>query len=132
MEELRLIISNYEYSGLYDNFILKLVKPMFHDLGTEQRPYDTQNEKLLRLHVVTAACRLRYGRCITWAREQYYQWMHEIDPDTRNPISIDYRFIAQCTAIRAGGPYEWDFLWNRTLSEKISPVDLQTAYLSLG
>nr|CAI5863764.1 unnamed protein product [Callosobruchus analis] len=132
MEELRLIISNYEYTGLYDNFILKLVKPMFHDLGTEQRPYDTQNEKLLRLHVVTAACRLRYGRCITWAREQYYQWMHEIDPDSRNPIPIDYRFIVQCTAIRAGGPYEWDFLWNRTLSEKISPVDLQTAYLSLG
>lgn len=47
-------------------------------------------------------------------------------------ISVDYRFIAQCTAIKAGGPLEWDFLWNRTLSPTIAPVDLQTAYLSLG
>lgn len=47
-------------------------------------------------------------------------------------IPIDYRYIAQCTAIKSGGPYEWDFLWNRTLSPSITGVDLQTAYLSLG
>lgn len=85
MEELRVIISNYEYSGLYDNFLLKLVKPMFNELTTEQLAHDTQNEKLLRLHIVTSACKLRYGKCISWAREQYYKWMQESDPDVRTP-----------------------------------------------
>ncbi|KAJ8928334.1 hypothetical protein NQ314_019110 [Rhamnusium bicolor] len=132
MEELRVIISNYEYSGLYDNFLLKLVKPMFNELGTVTRAYDTQNEKLLRLHIVTSACKLRYGQCISWARNQYYEWMEQPNPDERNPIPIDYRFITQCSAIKSGGPIEWDFLWNRTLSPSIAPVDLQTAYLSLG
>ncbi|KAJ8917142.1 hypothetical protein NQ315_012634 [Exocentrus adspersus] len=132
MEELRVIISNYEYSGLYDNFLLKLVKPMFHELTTTERQHDTQNEKLLRLHIVTSACKLRYGPCIDWARVQYYEWIRQPDPDERNPISVDYRFIVQCSAIKSGGPIEWDFLWNRTLSPSIAPVDLQTAYLSLG
>nr|XP_023013628.1 aminopeptidase N-like [Leptinotarsa decemlineata]XP_023013629.1 aminopeptidase N-like [Leptinotarsa decemlineata] len=132
MEDLRDIISNYEYSGLYDNFLLKLVKPMFNELTTEQRVYDTQNEKLLRLHIVTSACKLRYGKCISWARNQYFEWMQQDDPDSINPISVDYRYIAQCTAIKSGGPLEWDFLWNRTLSPSVSSIDLQTAYLSLG
>ncbi|KAG5881688.1 hypothetical protein JTB14_002171 [Gonioctena quinquepunctata] len=132
MEELRDIISNYEYSGLYDNFLLKLVKPMYNELTTEEKEFDTQNERLLRLHIVTSACKLRYGRCITWARNRYYDWMQQEDPDNHNPISVDYRYIAQCTAIKSGGPQEWDFLWNRTLSPTIAPVDLQTAYTSLG
>lgn len=85
VEELRVIISNYEYSGLYDNFLLKLVKPMFHELGTTQRIDDTQNEKLLRLDIVTSACKLRYGRCITWARSKYEEWAQQTDPDKDNP-----------------------------------------------
>lgn len=85
MEELRLIISNYEYSGMYDNFLLKLVKPMFNELGTENRPFDMQNDKLLRLHIVTSACKLRYGKCITWARNRYYEWMQKSNPDEENP-----------------------------------------------
>ncbi|XP_072390578.1 aminopeptidase N-like isoform X1 [Diabrotica undecimpunctata] len=132
MEELREIISNYEYSGLYDNFLLKLVTPMYNELGTETRVFDTQNEKLLRLHIVISACKLRYGKCITWARNIFYQWMKQGDPDTENPIPVDYRFIAQCAAIKSGGPVEWDFLWNRTRYSNIAPVDLQTAYQSLG
>ncbi|CAG9853689.1 unnamed protein product [Phyllotreta striolata] len=132
MEELREITSNYEYSGLYDSFLLKLVKPMFNELQTETRVYDTQNEKLLRLHIVQSACRLRYGKCISWARSEYFKWMQTAEPDLINPILVDYRFIVQCTAIRSGGLYEWDFLWNRTLSPSIAPVDLQTAYMSLG
>lgn len=132
MEELRTIISNYEYSGLYDSFLLKLVKPMFNELGTDTRVYDTQNEKLLRLHIVTSACKLRYGNCISWARNEYYKWIQMADPDIANPISVDYRYIVQCSAIKSGGLVEWDFLWNRTLSPTIAPVDLQTAYQSLG
>lgn len=82
LEELRLIISNYEYSGMYDNFLLKLVKPMFNELKAENR---SQNEKLLRLHIVTSACKLRYGKCITWARNRYYEWMEMPNPDGENP-----------------------------------------------
>lgn len=85
LEELRLIISNYEYSGMYDNFLLKLVKPMFNELGTENKVPDTQNEKLLRLHILTSACKLRYGKCITWSRNQYYDWMQRANPDEENP-----------------------------------------------
>ncbi|KAJ8940805.1 hypothetical protein NQ318_007891 [Aromia moschata] len=132
LEELRVIISNYEYSGMYDNFLLKLVKPMYLELGTVERIHDTQNEKLLRLHLITSACKLRYSQCITWARNQYYEWMQQPNPDETNPIPLDYRFIVQCSAIKSGGPVEWDFLWNRTLSPHIAPTDLQTAYLSLG
>ncbi|XP_057665705.1 aminopeptidase N-like [Diorhabda carinulata] len=132
MEELRTIISNYEYSGMYDSFLLKLVKPMYNELGTETRVYDTQNEKLLRLHIVTSACKLRYGKCIMWARTKFYDWIQMKDPDSENPIKVDYRYIAQCTAIKSGGPFEWDFLWNRTRNPAIAPVDLQTAYQSLG
>ncbi|XP_050293246.1 aminopeptidase N-like isoform X2 [Anthonomus grandis grandis] len=132
LEELRVIISNYEYSGLYDDFILKLVKPMFEELGTIEKPNDTQNEKLLRLLVVTLACQLRYWKCTVWTRQLYEQWMKMENPDTKNIINVDYRHLVQCSAIRTGGPEEWDFLWNRTLSPSISPADLETAYLSLG
>lgn len=85
MEELRVIISNYEYSGMYDNFLLKLVKPMFHELGTTQKMDDKQNEKLLRLHIVTSACKLRYGPCITWARRKFDEWTQLPDLDKNNP-----------------------------------------------
>ncbi|XP_060525881.1 aminopeptidase N-like [Cylas formicarius] len=132
MEELRVIISNYEYLGLYDNFILKLIRPMFDELGTRERTFDTQNEKLLRLLIVTSACRLRHSTCTRWARGHFYEWMNMSDPDQDNPINVDYRFTVQCSAIKSGGPAEWDFLWNRTLSRSMSPNDLQTAYLSLG
>lgn len=132
MEELRVIISNYEYSGLYDNFILKLVRPMFDELGTNEKQDDTQNEKLLRLLIVTSACQLRYSKCIQWARLLYDQWIKSENPDSNNIINVDYKYIVQCTAIKAGGPDEWDFLWNRTISPSISPADLETAYLSLG
>ncbi|XP_066246171.1 aminopeptidase N-like [Euwallacea similis] len=132
MEELRVIISNYEYSGLYDNFILKLVKPMFDELGTSEKPDETQNEKLLRLVIVTSACQLRYSKCIQWARSLYDHWMRSDDPNTNKIINVDYKYIVQCSAIKAGGPDEWDFLWNRTLSPSMSPTDLETAYLSLG
>lgn len=132
MEELRVIISNYEYSGLYDNFILKLVRPMFDELGTSENSTDTQNEKLLRLLIVKSACQLRYWRCTQWARTMYDQWLKAANPDSSNPINVDYRYIVQCSAIKTGGPEEWDFLWNRTLSPSMSPYDLETAFLSLG
>ncbi|CAG9772406.1 unnamed protein product [Ceutorhynchus assimilis] len=132
MEELRVIISNYEYSGIYDNFILKLIKPMFDQLGTSEEPGDTQNEKLLRLLIVTSACQLRYWKCTQWARSLYDQWMKMDAPNTNHIINVDYKYIVQCSAIRTGGPEEWDFLWNRTLSPSIQPGDLETAYLSLG
>ncbi|KAL1513226.1 hypothetical protein ABEB36_002662 [Hypothenemus hampei] len=132
MEELRVIISNYEYSGLYENFILKLVRPMFDELGTDEKSDDTQNEKLLRLLIVTSACQLRYSKCSQWARSSYDRWMKSDNPNSNNIIPVDYKYIVQCSAIKSGGPEEWDFLWNRTLSPSISPADLETAYLSLG
>lgn len=70
---------------MYDNFLLKLVKPMFNELGSENKEADRQNEKLLRLHIVTSACKLRYGKCISWARNQYYDWMQRPNPDEENP-----------------------------------------------
>ncbi|CAH0553114.1 unnamed protein product [Brassicogethes aeneus] len=132
MEELRIIITNYEYTGLYDNYLLKLTGPMYEELGPKDRPYDTQNEKLLRLHLVQSVCKLGYPRCVNWARAQYDNWMSLRSPDELNPIPVDYRFITQCVAIKHGGITEWDFLWNRTLSAAIEPVDLAKAYLSLG
>ncbi|KAF7266417.1 hypothetical protein GWI33_020248 [Rhynchophorus ferrugineus] len=132
MEELRVIISNYEYSGLYDDFILKLVRPIFDEMGTIERTADTQNEKLLRLLIVTSACRLRYWKCSQWARTMYGEWMGTSNPDETNIINVDYRYIVQCSAINSGGPEEWDFLWKRTKSPSISPTDLETAYMSLG
>lgn len=80
----RIIISNYEYSGLYDNFILKLVRPMFDELETSEKQDDTQNEKLLRLLIVTSACQLRYSKCIQWARLLYDQWIKSENPDSNN------------------------------------------------
>lgn len=132
MEELRVIISNYEYSGLYDNFILRLVKPIFDEMGTTERSSDTQNEKLLRLLIVTSACKLRYWKCSQWSRTLYAQWMTMPNPDESNIINVDYRYIVQCSAINSGGPEEWNFLWNRTKSPSMSPMDLETAYMSLG
>lgn len=132
LNALRVIIINYDYAGIFDDFLLKLIRPVFEHMGTKDEPYDTQNEKLLRLLGVTTACDLRYSGCISWAKGKFREWMQMADPDERNPIQVDYRFIAQCHAIKAGGLDEWDFLWNRTLSQKISPIDLQTAYLSLG
>lgn len=85
LEELRIIITNYEYSGLYDKFLLKLIGPMFDVLGTKEQPYDTQNEKMLRLHVVKLACILRYEKCISWAKQQYSDWMKLENPDESNP-----------------------------------------------
>jgi len=131
MEELRVIISNYEYSGIYENFILKLVKPMFDELGTSEKLSDTQNEKLLRLLIVTSACQLRYWKCTQWARNSYHEWMTATYLEN-NTINVDYKYIVQCSAIKSGGPEEWDFLWNKTLLPSMSPVDLETAYLSLG
>ncbi|XP_019763293.1 aminopeptidase N [Dendroctonus ponderosae] len=132
MEELRVIISNYEYSGIYDNFILRLVKPMFDELGTSETSEDTQNEKLLRLLIITSACQLRYSKCIQWARSLYEDWMNSDNANTNNIVNVDYKYIVQCSAIKSGGPEEWDFLWNRTRLPSMSAADLETAYLSLG
>lgn len=85
LEELRVIITNYEYSGLYDKFLLRLIGPMFDSLGTVDEAYNTQNDKLLRLHVVRLACTLRYDKCISWAKEEYAKWMKQANPDESNP-----------------------------------------------
>lgn len=69
---------------MYDNFILKLVKPMFDELETSEKQDDTQNEKLLRLLIVTSACQLRYSKCIQWARFLYDQWIKSDNPDSNN------------------------------------------------
>lgn len=47
-------------------------------------------------------------------------------------VNVDYKYIVQCSAIKSGGPEEWDFLWNRTRLPSMSAADLETAYLSLG
>lgn len=59
---------------------------MFDELGTSEKTDDTQNEKLLRLLIVTSACRLRYSKCTHWARSLYDQWVKMENPYLTNML----------------------------------------------
>ncbi|KAF2899208.1 hypothetical protein ILUMI_06967 [Ignelater luminosus] len=126
------VIGRTQYNGIFQQYIISIIKPLYDELGTSEKPGESQNDKLLRSFIIKIACSNNYEPCLEWAKQKYQEWMASPEPDKVNPIPFDFRETVQCSAIKAGGQKEWEFLWQRTLYPLISPVNLKLAYLTLG
>lgn len=100
--------------GDFEQYLVKLIKPIYNKLGWEQKPSDTFLDRLLRTSVISFACNRGLPDCVNKAKSYYSQWMSQ--PDT-NPIPSNYRSLVYCTAIRIGTVKEWEFASERYSKE---------------
>ncbi|KAK4881228.1 hypothetical protein RN001_004547 [Aquatica leii] len=126
------IMQRTEYFGIFEDYILNLIKPTFEKLGHTQSLNESQNNKLLRSFIIKKACDYNYEPCLSWSRKHFHNWMNSPDPDKHIPISFGLRDAVLCSAIKTSGKKEWNFLWERTLYQLVSMANLKIFYNSLG
>ncbi|KAF5302440.1 hypothetical protein FQR65_LT08529 [Abscondita terminalis] len=126
------IMQRTKYYGVFEDYILDLIKPTFEKLGHIELPHESQNNKLLRSFIIQKACEYNYQPCLSWSKQQFYKWMNSEDPDKHIPIPFGLRQAAFCSAIKIGGRTEWKFLWERTLYPLVSMANLKLFYNGLG
>lgn len=62
-----------------------LIKPAYMELGTTHKKKEAENDKLLRMLIIDAACEVGIDHCLKWATSEYQKWMDTSDPDKINP-----------------------------------------------
>jgi hypothetical protein len=71
---------------------------------------DLWTDRTIRNSLVTFACRIEEPGCVQTAKDYFNSWMS--NPNINN-IPKQFRAITYCTAIRNGGPAEFDFLFKQ-------------------
>lgn len=92
---------------------------VYQKVGFKDRLDDPQLTVLTRIDVLTWACLFGHEDCVRNAVSQFAAWRNESQPNVNNPISPNLKSVVYCTAIRVGGPAEWDFTWQRYLESNV-------------
>ncbi|XP_077980593.1 aminopeptidase N-like [Glandiceps talaboti] len=96
--------------GMFQLYWKYQISPLYENLG-----WDINQGGLLdyyqRINAIETSCRYGNEDCINSALNLYREWMQ--DPDI-NPIPSEYTDIVYCTAIRHGGPAEWQFAYEQS------------------
>ncbi|XP_058791213.1 aminopeptidase N [Phymastichus coffea] len=106
----------------YDKFrvyVLKLLDNVYQKVGFKDRLDDPQLTVLTRIDVLTWACLFGHEDCVRNAVGHFAAWRNESQPNLNNPISPNLKSVVYCTAIRVGGPAEWEFTWQRYLESNV-------------
>ena len=62
-------------NGNYQNYLVKLIKPLYERLGWEEKPTDSWLDRLLRTTAISFACTRGVDACVTKAKALYAEWM---------------------------------------------------------
>jgi len=108
----RMLVRSSAY-GDFKRYMLKLLTPIYRRVGYRPKADDEHLDILLRTKVVEWACSMGHEECLMQVRENFDEWMGDINPDLTNPIDVNMKGVAYCSAISQGGEKEWDFAWER-------------------
>ena len=84
---------------------------------------DEHTEVLLRLEIAKWACDMELEECIDKAKEEFNSWMKAGAADSDLPrydIDVELRKQVYCTAVAQGGEKEWDFVWEKYMTNQIA------------
>ncbi|KAF2365596.1 Peptidase M1 membrane alanine aminopeptidase N-terminal [Trinorchestia longiramus] len=99
------------------NYLLKLLIPLYNDVGFEDNPNNSHDVQKKRVIAVTWACALEYEDCVSNATALYANWM--ANPTSTN-ISENLKPVVYCTAIARGSEQEWNFAWSQYSSSNVA------------
>merc|ERR1719219_810647 len=108
------MLSSSSIYGEFSNYILDMVVPaMYEHYGWDDSNTDDSVlvERLSRGLGVDMACFYKHPDCVETAKAEFAEWV----ADSNNLVASAYRSDVYCTAIRAGGVAEWDYMWEQYL-----------------
>lgn len=105
--------------GEFQEYMLRLVGPLYTRLGFNPRPSDTHMDIKLREKAVGWSCKLGHPNCLAKAREGFAAWQLA-GADGVNPVDVNLKAATYCHAIGEGGKAEWQFAWDRFTSSQVA------------
>ncbi|KAI4458975.1 protease m1 zinc metalloprotease [Holotrichia oblita] len=114
------VIKNRKTNTMQE-YIKNLVSPLYDKMQNV-----TDGHQLLRRLIIETACSVNYEPCADWATNLFRNWM-----ENNITIPYDLRKTIFCTAIKAGGKEEWDYLWAQIRLQKTNN-DIEELFMSLG
>ncbi|XP_014296929.2 putative aminopeptidase-2 [Microplitis demolitor] len=98
----------HDVGTLLKEYVLKLIEPIYQQLGFEDKFNDTELHKLNRQLILSWACQFGHAHCIDKAKQIFSIWRameFYISPDSKPAIL--------CTALKHGTYDDWQFLWEQ-------------------
>ncbi|XP_028406137.1 endoplasmic reticulum aminopeptidase 1-like [Dendronephthya gigantea] len=106
------MISMTETYGLYENYLVKKLKPLELFLKWEDK--GTILDKYLRASVLKSLCTHGDQGCIDITQDLFTKF---VDNDEELSIAPHLRATVYYTVIKHGGTTEWEFLWSKYKAE---------------
>ncbi|KAF5299259.1 hypothetical protein FQA39_LY02432 [Lamprigera yunnana] len=116
--------------GLLENFMKKLLMPIYQKVGDFQMPHEKNMLEAARFKtmIIVWSCDFKVGDCVAKANSLFQQWQEN---PAVNVIPKDIRGVIYCTVLKYGGTKEWNFLWDQyTKTDK--PAEKQVILGSLS
>ncbi|KAJ4432389.1 hypothetical protein ANN_21008, partial [Periplaneta americana] len=117
---------------MFQMYMLKMLKTIKMTLGFEPKTDEPQPRTLLRPKILSWLSKMDDPDVVLWAKNLFQQWRNSTKPDENNPIPVDMRDVVYCTAVKAGGRAEWDFVLQRYLAAKDKPSESDVLLVSLA
>ncbi|XP_069686792.1 aminopeptidase N-like isoform X2 [Periplaneta americana] len=118
--------------GKFQMYMIKMLKTIKMTLGFEPKTDEPQPRTLLRPKILSWLSKMDDPDVVLWAKNLFQQWRNSTKPDENNPIPVDMRDVVYCTAVKAGGLAEWDFVLQRYLAAKDKPSESDVLLVSLA
>ncbi|ELU05924.1 hypothetical protein CAPTEDRAFT_195052 [Capitella teleta] len=106
---------------LLQAYLLQLVTPVYEHKGWEKESEEDVYQMMLREVAVTMACTCNNVDCVLTAQSLVEEWLSS----ETNPIFVDLRANAYCTAVRTGDETDWEAMFDKYLST--GPLHLPNA-----
>ncbi|XP_067653154.1 aminopeptidase N-like [Haliotis asinina] len=103
--------------GMFEDFMKKTVEIPFTTLGTNITEDMTPIEKIKIAQMASVACKYDYSDCVNTSVRLFAIWMED---GTNNQMYPDLRSTFYCTAVRHGGLEQWEFVYQKYLTEQTS------------
>ena len=105
--------------GEFQEYMLRLVGPLYTRLVSNPRPSDTHMDKKLREKAVEWSCRLGHPDCLEKVAQSFAAWQL-VPAGGVNPVNVNLKSATYCHAIAKGGKAEWQFAWDRFTSSQVA------------
>ncbi|KAH0552187.1 hypothetical protein KQX54_006650, partial [Cotesia glomerata] len=98
---------NQKITSSLKEYVLKLIEPIYEELGFEDKANDTDLDKLNRQIILFWTCRFGHAKCIEKAKQIFDAWRgnetYFIFPNAKPAV--------WCTALKHGDFDDWELMW---------------------
>ncbi|XP_065216102.1 puromycin-sensitive aminopeptidase-like [Planococcus citri] len=99
------LLSNTKFGDLFDEYCLKLIKPISEKLGVNSKPGEAHLEKLLRSSILNSLVKFGDQKFLDYASRRFEEYY-----SSQKEISADLRAVIYKGVIAASGKPEYDSL----------------------